>query len=118
MLPLHVHSSKYPGSGSVLDVDVGRAQRWLARQAKHRTSLLAGALLIVGSLYILWPASDRLRGAIFGSDDTRPDYVHNWPRERRAEAVKEAFTHAYSAYENYAMPADELLPLKNSTIQK
>jgi hypothetical protein len=31
-----------------------------------------------------------------------------WPG--KAEAVKDAFLHAYHGYEHYAMPADELLP--------
>jgi hypothetical protein len=36
----------------------------------------------------------------------------------RAEAVKEAFLHAYHGYEKYAMPADELKPLTNSSVNK
>jgi mannosyl-oligosaccharide alpha-1,2-mannosidase len=37
----------------------------------------------------------------------------NWAA--RANAVKQAFVHAYHGYETYAFPEDELLPLTNSS---
>lgn len=40
-----------------------------------------------------------------------PDRNVNWPS--RANAVKQAFAHAYHGYETYAFPEDELLPLTN-----
>lgn len=36
----------------------------------------------------------------------------------RANAVKQAFVHAYRGYETYAFPQDELLPLTNTTEMK
>ncbi|PAV19179.1 glycoside hydrolase family 47 [Pyrrhoderma noxium] len=52
----------------------------------------------------------------WGSENQRPNY-EEISKSKRAEAVREAFLHAYGAYEKYAMPADELLPLKNRSIQ-
>jgi hypothetical protein len=36
----------------------------------------------------------------------------------RANAVKQAFAHAYHGYETYAFPEDELLPLTNTSETK
>ena len=36
----------------------------------------------------------------------------------RANAVRQAFAHAYHGYETYAFPEDELLPLTNSSDTK
>lgn len=47
-----------------------------------------------------------------------PSYEDGWPKNRRAEAVREAFSHAYRSYEKFAMPMDELKPLTNETVQK
>ncbi|KAH8110099.1 seven-hairpin glycosidase [Phellopilus nigrolimitatus] len=95
-----------------------RAHRLFARHSKSRTSLTTGVLLLLIVTYLLWPSKIGIRDSLdfFSPDDRRPDYK-NWPKERRAEAVREAFVHAYSAYETYAMPADELRPLRNSSIQ-
>jgi len=40
----------------------------------------------------------------------------NWAA--RANAVKQAFVHAYHGYETHAFPDDELLPLTNSSEMK
>ena len=40
----------------------------------------------------------------------------NWAA--RANAVKQAFVHAYHGYETHAFPEDELLPLTNSSEMK
>ena len=40
----------------------------------------------------------------------------NW--DARANAVKQAFVHAYRGYETHAFPEDELLPLTNSSETK
>lgn len=40
--------------------------------------------------------------------------IENW--NSKADEVKEAFAHAYSGYETYAFPADELLPLTKGRI--
>ena len=45
-----------------------------------------------------------------------PDRGVNWAA--RADAVKQAFAHAYHGYETYAFPEDELLPLTNSSEMK
>jgi len=42
-----------------------------------------------------------------------PDQHIDWTV--RANAVKQAFAHAYHGYEKYAFPEDELLPLTNSS---
>ena len=42
-----------------------------------------------------------------------PDRNADWPA--RANAVKQAFAHAYHGYETYAFPEDELFPLTNSS---
>lgn len=42
-----------------------------------------------------------------------PDRNVDWAA--RANAVKQAFAHAYHGYERYAFPEDELLPLTNSS---
>lgn len=118
MLPIHARSKTYPHT--ILDSDtMVRAHRLFARHSKSRTSLTTGVLLLLIVTYLLWPSKIGLRDSLdfFSPDDRRPDYK-NWPKERRAEAVREAFVHAYSAYETYAMPADELRPLRNSSIQK
>lgn len=46
-------------------------------------------------------------------DTSREDYLkHAQPLwDARAERVKNAFVHAYDAYEKYAFPMDELLPI-------
>lgn len=49
------------------------------------------------------------------SYDDEPD-APNW--KYRERAVKEAFLHAYHAYESQAFPADELWPLSNKPRQK
>ena len=46
-----------------------------------------------------------------------PTYDERWPVDRRAEAVREAFLHAYRSYEKYAMPMDELRPITNGSMQ-
>jgi len=59
----------------------------------------------------LWPMHPEEEGG--------PDapYRHaDWPA--RANAVKQAFAHAYHGYETYAFPEDELLPLTNSSEMK
>jgi len=45
-----------------------------------------------------------------------PDRNVDWAA--RANAVKQAFAHAYHGYETYAFPQDELLPLTNTTEMK
>ncbi|KAK2463622.1 hypothetical protein APHAL10511_004373 [Amanita phalloides] len=45
---------------------------------------------------------------------TQDDPADVW--EQRAAQVKHAFLHAYSGYEKYAAPFDELLPLSNSRV--
>ncbi|KAI0343002.1 seven-hairpin glycosidase [Trametopsis cervina] len=40
-----------------------------------------------------------------------PDRPPNWPQ--RADEVKQAFLHAYHAYEKYALPKDHLLPVSS-----
>ena len=45
-----------------------------------------------------------------------PDRNVNWAA--RANAVKQAFVHAYHGYEAHAFPEDELLPLTNSSETK
>ena len=45
-----------------------------------------------------------------------PDPHVNW--DARANAVKEAFVHAYHGYETHAFPEDELLPLTNTSAMK
>lgn len=52
-----------------------------------------------------------------GADPMAPDYTA-WPKDRRAEAIKDSFLHAWNGYEKYAMPADELRPLENGSTQK
>ena len=42
-----------------------------------------------------------------------PDPHVDWAA--RANAVKQAFVHAYHGYDTYAFPGDELLPLTNSS---
>lgn len=42
-----------------------------------------------------------------------PDRQVDW--DVRANAVKQAFIHAYHGYETYAFPEDELLPLTNAS---
>ncbi|THH05387.1 hypothetical protein EW145_g4830 [Phellinidium pouzarii] len=95
---------------------MARAHRFLSRHARNRTSIATGAFVLLIVLYILWPSRDGRSFDFSTPVDSRPNY-NKWPKERRAEAVKEAFVHAYSAYEEYAMPADELKPLRNTSIQ-
>jgi hypothetical protein len=45
-----------------------------------------------------------------------PDRGVDWAA--RADAVKQAFAHAYHGYETYAFPEDELLPLTNTSEMK
>lgn len=45
-----------------------------------------------------------------------PDRGVDWAA--RANAVKQAFVHAYHGYETHAFPEDELLPLTNSSEMK
>jgi len=52
---------------------------------------------------------------LMGSEDVLGPHV-NWAG--RANAVKQAFVHAYHGYEAHAFPEDELLPLTNSSEMK
>jgi len=73
-------------------------------------------LLLVLVFWFLWPS-----GSLWGyggkTKDGHPSYI-KFPPKMRSEAVKEAFVHAYGAYEEYAMPADEYMPLSNRSQQK
>ena len=51
-----------------------------------------------------------------GHDDSKTGGDSIW--EKRAQEVKAAFVHAYSNYEKYAFPADELLPLSKGKVNK
>ncbi|EJC99126.1 seven-hairpin glycosidase [Fomitiporia mediterranea MF3/22] len=102
-----------------------RARRFFSRHlsfhSKNRTTLIPFFILLLFAFYILWPFTASLRSALDTFPPTkeeirRPDYSR-WPREKRAEAVREAFVHAYGAYERYAIPNDELRPLRNSSVQ-
>ena len=101
-----------------------RAHHFISRHSKNRIiSILLCFFLAIIFILFLWPSSSTgLHGTLgdifsWGSENRRPNY-EGTPKSKRAEAVKEAFLHAYGAYERYAMPADELLPLKNRSIQK
>ena len=59
----------------------------------------------------LWPAHPE-EGVEFDVPDRSVDWA------ARANAVKQAFAHAYRGYETYAFPEDELLPLTNSSDTK
>ena len=49
-------------------------------------------------------------------EEDDPDRHADWAA--RANAVKQAFAHAYHGYETHAFPEDELLPLTNSSEMK
>ncbi|KAI5121758.1 hypothetical protein M0805_009571 [Coniferiporia weirii] len=97
---------------------MARAQRFLWRHSKNRTSLTIGVVLFLVVFYLFWPFLSTTSHAIysFAFGNYQPNYSHQ-PKGKRAEAVREAFVHAYSAYEKYAMPADELRPLSNDSVQ-
>ncbi|KAF9645503.1 glycoside hydrolase family 47 protein [Thelephora ganbajun] len=59
----------------------------------------------------LWPTHP-VEEAEFDVPDRNVDWA------ARANAVKQAFAHAYHGYEAYAFPEDELLPLTNSSEMK
>lgn len=117
MLPLHVQQKNYPRI--LLESDfMARAHRFFTRHFKNRTSVTGGILLTFICLYFLWPVSVRSSLQLFSpGNKNQPSYT-NWPKAKRAHAVKEAFVHAYGSYEKYAMPADELMPVRNKTQQK
>ncbi|KLO14156.1 seven-hairpin glycosidase [Schizopora paradoxa] len=85
----------------------------------RRASAILAFIFLVAIGYYLLPASNQADGVpspSTGYSRTRPDYSR-WPAGRRAEAVKEAFGHAYASYERFALPADELKPLRNTSQQ-
>ncbi|KAL5522912.1 hypothetical protein ACEPAF_1179 [Sanghuangporus sanghuang] len=116
MLPSYSRQKHHTRNQSLLDS--GPIHRFLMRHVytRSRTTLILAASLLCFALYLLWPSSSALRTRWRLFPPEKPDYSH-WPRERRAEAVKEAFGHAYSAYERWAIPADELRPLRNASTQ-
>lgn len=95
-------------------------RRFVKRHSKNKGTIIALGIVMTILLYLLWPSS-HARGSfdrwLPPSERNTPSYT-NLPPERRAEAVKEAFGHAYSAYEKHALPADELRPLTNTSQQK
>lgn len=117
MLPLNARQKQY--HRILLESDtMARAHRFFARHSKNRTSIITSVVLAFFVLYLLWPRSMRSSfDFLHPISNKRPSY-ENWPRKERAEAVKEAFLHAYGSYERYAAPADELRPLRNSSQQK
>ena len=109
----------------ILESDtMARAHHFISRHSKNRIlSLLLCFFLAIVFIFLLSPSSstgfhDALGDLLsWGSENQRPNY-EGISKSKRAEAVREAFLYAYGAYEKYAMPADELLPLKNRNIQK
>lgn len=118
MLPLELEDRKRKYRLLESDAMV-RAQRFIARHSRNRVTIVLTALLFTFALYLLWPSTAGIRHALnfFPPSGYRPNYS-NWPKNQRSDAVKEAFVHAYTAYEDFAMPADELRPLRNKTKQK
>ena len=120
MLPFLVDDGRRRYKYHLLEPDtMARAHRFISRHSKNRTTLALSVVLFTLALYLLWSSTAGIRHALnlFPPSVYRPNYS-NWPRNQRAEAVKEAFLHAYTAYEEFAMPADELRPLRNKTKQK
>ena len=117
MLPMNTRQKYY--QRTLLESDtMTRAHRFIARHSKNRTSVITTVALTLFVLYLLWPSSMRSSFDFLAPiSNKRPNYA-KYPKEARAEAVKEAFLHAYGSYERYAAPADELRPLRNSSQQK
>lgn len=74
-----------------------------------------GFLVTVYRTYMAPPYSrptDQVGEVEFGVPDRKVDWA------ARADAVKQAFAHAYHGYETYAFPEDQLLPLTNTSAMK
>ena len=115
MIPLHVRSP-----------DTHFQRPWSHRKLPSLSSIYRFSttrplyhyvvLLFVLVVWFLWPG-ENLWGYGGKTKDGYPSYT-KWPSKLRSEAVKEAFVHAYGAYEEHAMPADEYLPFSNRSQQK
>lgn len=120
MIPLHEYRSPYKrGDGELEETTLSLSLLYRKAMRNRRTSAVFALIFFLAIGYFLLPASERTSDLPppTGYSKTRPDYT-KWPVERRAEAVKEAFGHAYASYERFAMPADELKPLRNTSQQK
>ncbi|THH11860.1 hypothetical protein EW145_g372 [Phellinidium pouzarii] len=141
MLPLHRETSVRRGgwrdmlADSPSDSSAGLRLFSIIRFKSMRRISRTAFILFGGALICLWLIATRLGPTPFlgrpfshphppspydfgiGYDvlspGGKPDPV-DW--QARAEKVKEAFLHAYHGYEQYASPADELLPLSNTSI--
>ncbi|KAI5123518.1 hypothetical protein M0805_006678 [Coniferiporia weirii] len=142
MLPTHRQAAARRGGWRDMAVDGDHARlrgfSFLCFKSVRHISRIA-FLLAVGALLCLWfivtqlgpppflgppfprpPPPHGFDGPHFGFEEVDVPGPSNgkslidW--SERAERVKEAFLHAYHGYEEYASPADELLPLSNSSI--
>lgn len=129
MLPTHGAPYRPVSSDDPL-----KSRRWRGLLAfKRRTVVLGGiALLFVWWLLFSYPQHGyphRMAPFLVHEEEQLllapappeeplppPPPAVNWTA--RAEQVKQAFLHAYHGYEEFASPADELLPLSNKSINK
>lgn len=83
---------------------------------RHLLFAAIGCVLVVTLYYSAFPntVSDSEIWRTIRPVSTTPPHV--W--KQRAEAVKNAFRHAYGGYERHAKPHDELKPLTNGTKDK
>ena len=102
---LQVHYTRFRyarGSGSRLKAPAWRQYVLLAIVLSFLITLYQGYMDHPWRMYLE-------KEVEFGVPDPHVDWA------ARANAVKQAFVHAYHGYEAYAFPGDELLPLTNSS---
>jgi len=127
MLPTH-----YRGAGGALDrlaiSTPSRSQQILGFLNSKRLSrfLPYGFILVIVLWVYVWMMPPELQyppphlypppqHPVAGSDDHRPNDI---AYAKKAEAVREAFIYAYEGYRTYAMPMDELRPLRGTKVNK
>lgn len=91
------------------------------RRVSAKFSIRWGTLFILIVLIIFYASNREPSSTKLGEWSSQLQYKgrRTSPKEwqRRADAVKEAFLHAYNTYESNAFPRDELRPLSGEGIQ-
>ncbi|KAF7308236.1 alpha-1,2-Mannosidase [Mycena chlorophos] len=85
----------------------------LGQILRHRPFLYAALTALILLAFFFWPREPQQTLTVHGNSDAfvLPESTSYGEWERRAELVKAAFVHAYSGYEKFAAPHDELRPL-------
>jgi len=78
--------------------------------------VLVSVFFLYGIAWVAYPSA--LSGLPYRLRPSEPQPPSSPVWDERAEAVKQAFIHAYHGYEKYAFGKDEIRPLSKNTVDK